>query len=154
MNNKPETSADIEAELRELSVSAKSAIAKHGEYQPTVYGKPIALYFAELADRIKAALKQELCNGAAMRDALVQISGIAEAHFAGGAPNPYTISDIANAALSAPPRNCDRFSSVKEAAMAFAAEVRDKPHPCPDFTFSAWLYAPATEQKGETDGSK
>lgn len=50
MNNKPENTAEISAELRELSRSAK-----YCELQPTVYGKPIDVYFAELADRIDAA---------------------------------------------------------------------------------------------------
>ena len=55
----------------------------------------------------------------------------------------------AKSALSAPPRNYDRFNSVKDAAIAFARERQDAPYPCPDFTFSAWLFATATEQKGE-----
>lgn len=53
--------------------------------------------------------------------------------------------------LAAPPRNCDRFATVKDAAIAFARERQDAPQPCPDFTFSAWLFAPATKQKGEAD---
>ena len=53
-------------------------------------------------------------------------------------------------ALSAPPRNCDRFNTVREAAIAFAAEYQKQPHPCPDFIFSRWLLATAAEQKGET----
>lgn len=54
--------------------------------------------------------------------------------------------------LSAPARNCDRFATVKDAAIAFARERQDAPHPCPDFTFSAWLFAPAAERKGDNDG--
>ena len=56
-------------------------------------------------------------------------------------------------ALSAPPRNCDRFKSVKEAAIEFSKR-RDNPQPCPDFTFSAWLFATAEEREGEGDGRK
>lgn len=110
MSDKPETSADIEAELRELSESAK--YAKYSEYQPTVYGKPIALYFAEPADRIKAVVKQELCNGAAMREAL---SDACYAMFnflktqSGGHEEMANALDKAKAALAAPSRNCDRF---------------------------------------------
>lgn len=55
MSNKPEHTADISAELRTLSRSAK----QYG-LQPTVYGKPINIYFAELADRIDAAVQSEL----------------------------------------------------------------------------------------------
>ena len=50
MNNKPEHTADISAELRTLSRSAECC-----ELQPKVFGKPIAQYLAELADRIDAA---------------------------------------------------------------------------------------------------
>ncbi len=57
-----------------------------------------------------------------------------------------------NAALSAPPKNCDRFNSVKDAAIAFARERQDAPQPCPDFTFSAWLFATAAERKGGNNG--
>ena len=55
MSNKPEHTADISAELRTLSRSAK----QYG-LQPTVYGKPIDIYFAELADRAEAAAKREV----------------------------------------------------------------------------------------------
>ena len=51
-------------------------------------------------------------------------------------------------ALRMPPRNCDRFATVKDAAIAFARERQDAPHPCPDFTFSAWLLAPAKKKEG------
>ena len=54
MNDKPEHTADISAELRALSRSAECC-----ELQPNVFGKPIAWYFAELADRIDAATASE-----------------------------------------------------------------------------------------------
>jgi len=59
-NEKRETLADIEAEIRELSRSGELAIgASYCDPQPTVYGKPISIYFSEIADRIKAAAKRE-----------------------------------------------------------------------------------------------
>jgi hypothetical protein len=48
-----------------------------------------------------------------------------------------------------PKRNCDRFDTVKDAAIAFARERQDAPQPCPDFTFSAWLLALARRTKEE-----
>lgn len=39
-----------------------------------------------------------------------------------------------------PLRNCDKYTTVKDAAIAFSKR-RNNPHPCPDFTFSVWLYA-------------
>jgi len=60
----------------------------------------------------------------------------------------------AHAALAAPARNCNRFATVKDAAIAFARERQDAPQPCPDFIFSAWLLAPATEKEGESNEQK
>lgn len=64
-----------------------------------------------------------------------------------------------DAALAAPPRNCDRFATVDEARKAHEAicEKYDECHHCPlnneehysafDY-FEAWLFAPATEKEG------
>lgn len=70
----------------------------------------------------------------------------------------------AKAALAAPPRNCDRFDDLKSAqrhyiehgcqkglGMLVDGEIRKFPWKS---QFEKWLFAPATEQKGETDGSK
>lgn len=55
-----ESLSDIEKELRSLSKSDEYSVrAKYAEHQPTVRGKPILLYFAEIADRIEAAWKRE-----------------------------------------------------------------------------------------------
>ena len=147
MSDKPETSADIEAELRELSESAK--YAKYSEYQPTVYGKPIALYFAELADRIKAVVKQELCNGAAMREALstaIILLKVCEW------PDDVPMQDIAEVmdkiekAFFAPPRNCDRFGGDIDKLREACLRERGL-NPEEDFpdVFPKWLLAPSTE---------
>lgn len=80
-------------------------------------------------------------NNAAMREALERL-------LHGEYRDRCEVTEIAHAALTAPPRNCDRFATVKEAGIAFAREKIDAPQPCPDFTFSAWLFAPAKEQEG------
>ena len=131
MNNKPEHTADISAELRDLSRSAR-----YCELQPTVFGKPIARYFAELADRIDAAKMRECAeqreevrslhrtivklnnaiaelgekpyNMAAMRDALVAVKKL----FDGRLMFQQAIRachEKVNRALAEPPRNCDMF---------------------------------------------
>ena len=65
MENKPERTPDISAELRDLSESAK-----HCKLLPcTIYGKPVDLYFAELADRVDAAHTKAVDN---LRMALVK----------------------------------------------------------------------------------
>ncbi len=117
-----ESLSDIETELRTLSQSSK-----YCELQPTVSGKPISFYFAEIADRIKAAAptteKSSAVGNAAMREALDAINSIntgglkrllcelVEADIFDGGQINKTISAVEKArrALSAPPRNCDLF---------------------------------------------
>lgn len=59
------------------------------------------------------------------------------------------IEGWAKAALAEPPRNCDKYATVKEATEAFARERQDMPHPCPDFTFSRWLLTPVKKEGGD-----
>ena len=107
--NKHEELTDIAKELRELSESAK-----YRESQPTVYGKPISIYFAEVADRIEAIDSADAWrslytpgNAAAIYAALVKIHDLTNALDEKCGVDPVEIRDIARAALSAPPRNCD-----------------------------------------------
>ena len=123
---------DILHELRELSVSARPEIAKQGEHRPMVFGKPIALYFADLADRIEAALTKEpenanngseICtigNMAAMREAAETVYNVLEklkpvALHLGNVGRMREFNHLVCAAknrldfaLAAPARNCDR----------------------------------------------
>ena len=66
------------------------------------------------------------------------------------------IKDMAEAALAAPARNCDRFASAEEAWDAYDEWVesyrsRGKTEPFNEF---GWLFAPATEQERRTNGQK
>lgn len=76
---------------------------------------------------------------------------------------------LMEAALAAPPRNCDRFADETDAQIEFLNEVwlisvtketaleRDRFENWTDEMKSAyakWLLAPAKEQNGENDGSK
>ena len=70
MNNKPEHTADISAELRSLSRSAE-----YCELQPTVFGKPIARYFGELADRIDAATASDAMR---IKEAIAYLERVGE----------------------------------------------------------------------------
>lgn len=135
----------------------------------------IALY----ADRIEAAWRRERAeieadalsvggvvaaarnkpsgDAAALREALVGlIDGICfHCDLSGDCKcAPCEKMQKAKAALAAPPRNCNRFCSVEQAKAAYCMEVRrvmiwdgDKSE-----RFERWLFAPATGQKGETDG--
>lgn len=98
-----ETLAEISEELRNLSKSAK-----YCELQPTVFGKPIALYLGELADRINAT-EQNPGNAAAIRSALVRIvNWFDEGGWDEDAEEEMdSMLEAANTALAKPPRNCD-----------------------------------------------
>ena len=138
MIEKQETEADIVAEMRRderIHVSI-----------PTVY-------LAKYADRLEAAWKRERAsvgcppsNVAKMRDALKQAKTALEvAKREMGVDNPI-IMEIIDAALAAPPRNCDKYSH-DQALRIWSAEPENPMNGC----FDDWLYAPATE-KGATDG--
>ena len=123
-----ESLSDIETELRTLSQSSK-----YCELQPTVFGKPISFYFAEIADRIKAAApttekSSAVGNAAATREALEAMNRIdtkglkrllcelVEADIFDGGQINKTISAVEKArrALSAPPRNCDMGTAEEQ----------------------------------------
>ena len=61
IEEKYETYAEITAELRSVSRGAKGSgiYAKYCESQPTVFGKPIGIYLADIADRIDACAMHE-----------------------------------------------------------------------------------------------
>ena len=98
-------------------------------------------------------------NAAAMREALLAIK---ELDF-NREEDCHTFYRLIDNALSAPPRNCDMPLVVDGPANNYAdkAWLVFKKHN-PDAYFDVygllrcidWLIAPATEQKGETDGSK
>ena len=78
-DEKQESLADIVAELRDLSKAElrRTAMSVNVcEPQPTVFGKPICVYFAELADRIEAAAEREKAEAEA--NALA-VGGLVEA---------------------------------------------------------------------------
>lgn len=67
-----------------------------------------------LADRIEAAQKVEVGNGAKIYEALKQILALAKAK------GLVEIQSIAETALAEPPRNCDRFGTDNaEASLAY-----------------------------------
>lgn len=89
------------------------------------------------------------CDAAAMREALERVLAAYKSGAIHTCAECYRdewddeLGDLkasVEAALAAPPRNCDRFQTVRDAGIEFAKQ-RNNPHPCPDFTFSAWLFA-------------
>ena len=71
---------------------------------------------------------------------------------------PKKIIKSAKEALAAPPRNCDRFGSYAEArAEWWKTEVLPRVDGVvsgAEPPFDEWLFAPAAERKGDSDGSK
>ena len=123
-----ETYADISAELRALSRSAK-----YYELHPTVYGKPIDVYFAELSDRIEEAAKRErvcrrsieipvkivpTCSAARAQRRLellrAQMSNMADSVECGEKVrfNPRAVIAEIDDTLATQPRNCDVFADA------------------------------------------
>ena len=153
MIDNQETQEKIAAEVRDLSKSIKHKM-ELGDYisvpMPTVYGKPLDVYYAELADRIEAAHKREVdklnsviqaqrsafdaeqdrqrraapSDAAAMREALDEILETINKWRANNEMEHWQYSqlwDIANAALAEPPRNCDLYDSKE-----FARKVHEE----------------------------
>jgi hypothetical protein len=85
-----ETIKAILEELRALSRSAKFC-----ELRPTVYGKPIDIYFAELADRVEAAVSRMRMTRVALERIVKLLNGLDE----NCGVDPVEIRDIARAAL-------------------------------------------------------
>lgn len=125
----------------------------------------------ELADRLEAAHRRELAasgNAAKLREALAPFPSLCEWLVENAAK--LGISDMvaklrergdkARAALSAPPRNCDRFATVEDARKAHEAicekyskchngcPLNNEEHYSAFDCFEAWLFAPAAEQEG------
>lgn len=115
---------------------------------------------ARMSDERTAEKYSAVGNAAAMREALEKVRfylpyflQYVSLHREDAAAGGYyeRIQEIVTAALSSPPRNCDRFATLDDARNAFFADY------VPDETcssanaFAIWLF---DEAKGETDGSK
>ena len=106
---------------------------------------------AEWKDR----LRKMTGNVAAMREALEKlfIHFMCDATLLNDRFTP--LFAIINHALASPPRNCDRFDTKEEAAMAFAKEKKQWIPQQVLWELAPWLdWLFATETKGATDGSK
>ena len=136
MNNKPEHTADISAELRTLSRDAKL----YG-LQSTVYGKPISIYLAELADRIDVA---SVGNCAAMRHAIAIAVGDLQSNLEMTPDERQFMARYLKAAIDKPARNCDKFQGDIEELREACLRERGL-NPDEDFPeiFCEWLLAAA-----------
>lgn len=129
----------------------------------------------EIADRLEAALKRELSknvsksgadfgqlgDAAKLREALVYVKQWSEDCISEeGADLVNDMIAVVEAALSAPPRNCDLYRTKEEAQEVFLGEACD--HPCGNCWVEDinnecgvdWLLGPAKEKEGGKDEQK
>ena len=129
---------------------------------------------AEAREKFIYAVLGKPSNAAAMRNALEKCRALAETIWQskGGEDVSAEIAelkDLISTALAAPHRNCDRFADELDAQLAFLNEVwlisidretmteQDTYEKWTDemrTRYGRWILAPATEQKGDNDGSK
>ena len=172
----PEKVADIVAEMRRIYPPGPLC-------EKTVDGQFVHDEMRWLADRIEAAAKREELRWAKANGELARLLGcekaqggnatklrealerIAARAAIGGEFDAHAYLDeirvIAESALSAPPRNCDRFATAAEAVAAHKqAEQNCPPADCPEcpyivgrksgvYCFEAWLFAPAAQEGGD-----
>jgi len=174
MANTHETIADIIAEKRqyaddleracnEIAAEAPSLVEKMEDYKHTTIAD-----IRREADRLEAALKRELSknmskNGAdfgqlgdcaklreALETALKTIRGVINSTISPRSNTVFDCRDKLSAALSAPPRNCDRFETAEEAWDDYDEWVESyrAKGEIPPFNEFGWLFAPATEEEG------
>ena len=169
-----------EAALREALSYARNVLAKWSRDTPFRAWNEIGAAI-DKCDAALAEPPESIGNNAKMRDALVWLQKTGHRTPEGGwmcitlkmtqkdgMPHPIEVppyaEDVINAALSTPPRNCDRFNSgdaTKDAADAYDEWQRHcdcslMPPSCKvESAFRQWLFAKAkSETKGETNGSK
>lgn len=92
-------------------------------------------------------MSETVGNAAAMREALETIHDKVNSLDEECGVDPVEVRDLARAAISAPARNVDKFTSLGDAINAW----RETP-PNESGCFDEWLFAPAAERKGEGDG--
>ena len=158
-----ETTADIIAAMRDEAARADM------EQECSIDdAASAAKMMREFARRFEAAHKREMrdavtnCNqfgnAAKLREALEQVQKKIN-YLIGNltvsnslVANRMEINGIINAALAAPPRNCDRFATVDEALKAWDDYLEKNPELPPSCKTSGsiipWLLATATEKEG------
>ena len=135
-NEKQETIADIVREMRTLGQLDEESTDK-------IPRSLQALGLRTYADRIEAACKKKVAgcnrldNMAEMRAALKLAEDELWSH------GLFDASKRIASALSASPRNCDRFYNANEALEAFENEKRET-----IIEFIRWLFADFAEAKG------
>ena len=177
MSERPETIADIIAEMRKYATDYYGRTIENGgeKGNPGMFYCDMAQFAKVNADRLDAAYKRERGDCAKLREAASYLTSIfscdiqfLERHakelrdtgaYGGGIIEHILHSiTLARAALAAPPRNCDRFDSSTQArAEWYKTEVLPRVEGVVSGVeppFVDWLFAPATEKEGGNDGNE
>lgn len=160
--------ADTQETIADIVRKMRNEIAELRNVSPNV-PSIAADWWEARVDEIEAAHKRELSKNASkkradfgqlgdaakLRNACANIAEYARAAMCHATDTHVLgylnqIEGWAKAALSAPPRNCDRFATADEAFHAWNNTV-DTPGGGTYVGLMDWLYAPATEQEGGKD---
>ena len=114
--------------------------------------------FRRMLDRLEAAHKRERGDVAKLREALGKLRAELWNNTVIAGKRKFELYEIADAALAAPPRNCDRFGSSTQArAEWYKTEVLPRVEGVVSGVeppFVDWLFAPATETEGGNNGNE
>lgn len=173
-----ETIADIIRKIRAEADSIEASVRGSLKVEEGLNGMPftesdlepaldLVMTKRKKADRLEAAWKREKAtteksstvgDAAKLRVALLRCDAIAQLP---EVRNEQSIKDMRNIirhALSAPPRNCNRFGTFAQAkAEWWKTEVLPRVEGVvggEEPPFEEWLFLPATEQKGENNANK
>ena len=159
MSDKRETVADIVAEMRsglnkswhDIDREWARSLPDRIEAAEEVELRQAMAHGQSHAEKVAAANCRDCVlrdsNPAAMREALVRLQPLAHVVWNGGGAEDVIAEiaemvDIIDAALAAPPRNCDKFLSFEEALAAWR-----ETSPYVSGCFDEWLFAPANESE-------
>ena len=137
-NKKLKTITDIINEKRTIAREIRSET-------PNQYGRELAVMLEAEADRIEAAFKHSVTNCNRLGNAAKMREALEIAEYVLCAKGLFNVSKQMTAALSAPPRNCDRpeCATTKEAQEVWRREDGGKT------AYYEWLLAIST--KGEAE---
>ena len=152
-----ETIADIIAEKRRRADVIERVVAekmKRGGMISDQYARVLIADIRKEADRLEAAHKREAGDAAKLREALDELVANIEMRSSTFGLNVIVDTKTyldAKAALAAPPRNCDRYTTFNDAIRALADKLgwHDGKWNSERYCILAqWLFAPATEKEG------
>ena len=141
--NEQETTADIIAEKRREADELEAS-----SYKPHQFLRERIAELRREANRLEAAQKREAGDAAKLREALKAIGGLCAGLMPTWDGAVGRIKDMAETALAAPPRNCDKVKTSWDVLKEWH-EGLDTANDI--VRMLDWLLAPATEKEGGTN---